>query len=184
MHTSLDGFVAGPKGEMDWINVDQEMFDLAGQRTNESDTALYGRVTYQMMEAYWPTAGEKPAATKHDIEHSTWYNKVTKVVVSGTMKYVDLPRTKIISENIPEEVKKLKQAPGQDILIFGSPSLAHLLISANLIDEYWLFVNPVILAEGIPLFKDAKQKINLKLVKEIPFASSVICLHYEKAQTN
>jgi dihydrofolate reductase len=86
MHTSLDGFVGGPNGEMDWIDVDDEMFEYAGQRTREADTALYGRVTYQMMESYWPTAGDQPTATKHDIEHSKWYNSVAKVVVSRTMK--------------------------------------------------------------------------------------------------
>jgi dihydrofolate reductase len=67
MHTTLDGFVAGPNGEMDWINVDDEMFDFAGKQTNQADTALYGRVTFEMMNGYWPTAGEQPNASKHDI---------------------------------------------------------------------------------------------------------------------
>ncbi len=85
MHVSLDGFVAGPNGELDWVKIDQEIFDYVGKRISEGDTALYGRVTYQMMENYWPTAGDKPKATKHDIEHSKWYNKVYKVVLSKTM---------------------------------------------------------------------------------------------------
>ena len=76
MHTSLDGFVAGLNGEMDWIKVDDAIFDFVGTMTDQADTALYGRVTYQMMESYWPTAGEKSNASKHDIEHSIWYNKV------------------------------------------------------------------------------------------------------------
>src|SRR3979409_1602991 len=86
MHTSLDGFVAGPNGEMDWIKVDDEMFEYVGKRTNGADTALYGRVTYQMMEGDWPTAADRPNATKHDIEHSRWYNKVAKIVLSRTMR--------------------------------------------------------------------------------------------------
>ena len=85
MHISLDGFVAGPNGEMNWIKADQEIFDYVGKRISEGDTALYGRVTYQMMENYWPTAGEKPTATRHDIEHAKWYSKVHKVVLSNTM---------------------------------------------------------------------------------------------------
>src|SRR5690242_8430146 len=97
MHVSLDGFVTGPNGEMDWIKVDDEIFDFAGQRTNESDLALYGRVTWQMMDAYWPTAADQPNASKHDIEHSAWYNQVEKIVVSRTMKGKQLPKTKIIS---------------------------------------------------------------------------------------
>src|SRR6267142_3573553 len=112
MHTSLDGFVAGPNGEMDWIKVDDEMFDYVGKRTNEGDAALYGRVTYQMMEGYWPTAGDQPNATKHDVEHSRWYNKVTKIVLSRTMRGANSPNTKIISENVANEIARLKQAPG------------------------------------------------------------------------
>jgi dihydrofolate reductase len=181
MHTSLDGFVAGPNGEMDWIIVDEEMFDYAGKRTNEADTALYGRVTYEMMESYWPTAADQPGATKHDVEHSTWYNKVTKIILSRTMKGANLPKTKIISDNVSNEIIQLKQAPGQDILIFGSPSVSHSLMAENLIDDYWLFINPILLGQGIPLFNGIKNRTKLKLVKTIPFASSVVCLHYEKA---
>src|SRR5204863_1178783 len=98
MHASLDGFVAGPNGEMDWIKVDDEMFDYAGKRTNESDTALYGRVTYDMMEAYWPTAANQPNASKHDIEHSAWYNQVEKIVVSKSLKGKTIKNAKIVSE--------------------------------------------------------------------------------------
>jgi dihydrofolate reductase len=92
MHTTLDGFVAGQNGEMNWIIVDDEIFDFAGNNTDHADTALYGRVTYEMMEGYWPTAGNQPTASKHDIKHSNWYNRVTKVILSkskrsGTSKY-------------------------------------------------------------------------------------------------
>lgn len=179
MHTTLDGFVAGPNGEMDWITVSEEMFEYAGKRTNESDTALYGRVTYEMMQSYWPTAAEQPTATRHDIEHSKWYNAVTKVVLSRTMKGASLPNTKIISDNAASEISKLKQSPGKDILIFGSPSAVHSLMAENLIDDYWLFINPILLGEGIPLFKDIKHKIKLELVETIPFAAGVVCLHYK-----
>ena len=180
LHTSLDGFVAGPKGEMDWINVDENMFAYAGKQTDEADTALYGRVTYQMMESYWPTAGDKPNASKHDREHSAWYNKVEKVVVSKTMQKTILPNTKIISENISREIITLKSATGKNILMFGSPTVAHSLMSENLIDDYWLFVNPILLGEGIPLFKDIKERIKLKFVASDIFSSGVVCLHYEK----
>ena len=180
MHTSLDGFVGGPNGEMDWINVDEEMFDYAGGRTKEADTALYGRVTYQMMESYWPTAADQPGATKHDIEHSSWYNKVTKMVVSKTMKGVSLPNTKIISDNLVKEIIKLKQGTGKNIVMFGSPSVAHSLMTENLIDDYWLFVNPILLGQGIPLFKGIRDRTKLKLAKANAFSSGVVCLHYEK----
>lgn len=178
MHTTLDGFVAGPNGEMDWIYVGDEMFDIAGERTSESDTALYGRVTYQIMESYWPTAADKPAATKHDIEHSRWYNSVRKVIFSRTMKGADIANTEIICENIPREVNRLKQETGKDILILGSPSAVHSLMEDNLIDEYWLLVNPVLLGRGIPIFKNIKNRIKLKLVSHKVFTSGVVCVHY------
>ena len=178
MHISLDGFVAGPNGEMDWIKVDEEIFDHVGKRISEGDTALYGRVTYQLMESYWPTAADKPSASKHDIEHSNWYSKVHKLVLSRTMKGVDLTNTTIISDNLPDTINKIKQKAGEDILLFGSPTATHSLIQLNLIDGYWLFVNPIILGRGIPLFVDIKDKIKLNLVTTRPFTCGVTELNY------
>ncbi|MCO4292251.1 dihydrofolate reductase family protein [Solitalea sp. MAHUQ-68] len=178
MHISLDGFVAGPNGEMDWIKVDKEIFDFVGLRISEGDTALYGRVTYQMMEDYWPTAGEKPNATKHDIEHSKWYSKVHKVVLSKTMNNEDLTNTKIISDNLSDSINEIKQQAGNEILLFGSPSATHSLIQLNLIDGYWLFVNPIILGRGIPLFVDIKDKIKLNLLTTRQFTCGVTELNY------
>jgi dihydrofolate reductase len=178
MHISLDGFVAGLNGEMDWIKVDEEIFDYVGKRISEGDTALYGRGTYQMMENYWPTAGNKPTASKHDMEHSKWYNKVHKVVLSKTMKDTGLTNTQIISDNLSEKINEIKQQPGKDILLFGSPAATHSLIQLNLIDGYWLFVNPVILGRGIPLFADIKDKIKLKLLTTRQFTCGVTELNY------
>jgi dihydrofolate reductase len=175
---SLDGFVAGPSGEMDWIKVDEEIFDYVGKRISEGDTALYGRVTYQMMENYWPTAGDKPTATRHDIEHSKWYSKVHKIVLSKTMKGTGLINTEIISDSVSGRIKEIKQQAGKDILVFGSPTATHSLMQQNLIDGYWLFVNPVILGQGIPLFADIKDKIKLKLLTTHQFNCGVTELNY------
>lgn len=177
-HLSLDGFVAGTKGEMDWIHVDEEIFDYAGQRTTAADLALYGRKTYQLMEGHWPTAADQPNPTKHDLEHSRWYNQVAKVVASRTLKGAHLTNTRIISENLADEIAKLKQDAGKEIVIFGSPTAAQPLMAARLIDDYWLFINPVILGQGLPLFKDLKDKILLTLVESKAFSSGVVCLHY------
>ena len=181
MHISLDGFVAGPNGEMDWIKVDEEIFDYVGQRISKGDTALYGRVTYQMMENYWPTAGDDPAASKHDIEHSKWYNKARKVVLSKTMKDTGLTNTKIINGNLSNEINEIKQprnGGSNDILLFGSPTATHSLVQLDLIDGYWLFVNPIILGRGIPLFVDIKDKIKLKLLTTRQFTCGVTELNY------
>jgi dihydrofolate reductase len=164
MHMSLDGFVAGPKGEMNWIKINEEIFDHVGKRISEGDSALYGRVTFQMMESYWPGAGDKPAATKHDIEHSKWYSKAHKVVLSKTMDDKRLTNTTIISDNIADRIHEIKQQPGKEILLFGSPGATHSLMQLNLIDGFWLFVNPIILGQGIPLFTGIKDKIRLNLV--------------------
>jgi dihydrofolate reductase len=178
MHISLDGFVAGPNGEMDWIKVDEEIFDYVGKRISESDTALYGRVTYQMMENYWPTATDKPTATRHDIEHSQWYSKVHKVVLSKTMKVDGLTNAEIISDNLANRINEIKQKAVTEILLFGSPTATNSLIQLNLIDGYWLFVNPIILGQGIPLFTDIKNKINIKLLTTRQFICGVTALDY------
>jgi len=178
MHISLDGFVAGPNGEMNWIKVDEEIFDHVGERISETDTALYGRVTYEMMQNYWPTAGDEPGASKHDIEHSKWYNKAHKLVLSKTMKDASLTNTTIISHNLSNEINEIKQGAGSEILVFGSPTATHSLIQQNLIDGYWLFVNPIILGQGIPLFVDIKDKIKLKLLTTRQFTSGVTELNY------
>jgi len=181
MHASLDGFVAGPNGEMDWINVEGEIFDYAADRTEEADTALYGRITYQMMDAYWPTAAQQPNASKHDIEHSNWYNRVTKIVLSTTMKGKNITNTKIISDDLSGQIQELKKQKGKNILMFGSPSAAHSLMQLDLIDDYWVFVNQVLLGTGIPLFKGIAKRQHLKLVSSHEFSSGVVCLHYERS---
>jgi dihydrofolate reductase len=181
MHTSLDGFVAGLNGEMDWINLDESLFDFVGTMTDQADAALYGRVTYEMMQSYWPRAGEEPNATKHDKEHSKWYNKVSKVVLSRTMQETGLHNTKVISDQLSDNINKRKQQEGKNIIIFGSPSASQSLLNEGLVDEFWLFVNPIILGHGMPLFKDITGTTKLKFVESKTFACGVIALHYAKA---
>jgi dihydrofolate reductase len=180
MHISLDGFVAGPNGELNWAKVDEEIFDHVGKRISEGDTALYGRVTYQLMEGYWPTAADKPTASKHDIEHSKWYSKAHKVVLSKTMNPDSYRETNttIISDNLSDRINEIKQSGDKDILLFGSPTATHSLIQLKLIDGYWLFVNPIILGQGIPLFADIKDKIKLKLLTTRQFTCGVTELNY------
>jgi len=181
MHTSLDGFVAGLNGEMNWINVDNEMFDFVATMTDKANTALYGRVTYEMMQSYWPTAGEHPNASKHDREHSAWYNKVSKIVLSKTISEKGLDNTTVISDQLADNINKIKKQGGKNILIFGSPRASQSLLNQGLIDEFWLFVNPIILGHGMPLFKDITGTTKLKLVESKTFSCGVIALHYEKS---
>ncbi|MGB3019532.1 MAG: dihydrofolate reductase family protein [Ignavibacteria bacterium] len=179
MHTSLDGFVAGLNGEMDWIFIDDAIFDFVGTMTDKADTALYGRVTYEMMQSYWPTAGEKSNASKHDKEHAAWYNTVSKVVLSKTISEEGLDNTKVIGDQLADNINKINKQDGKNILIFGSPSACHSLLSQGLIDEFCLFVNPVLLGHGIPLFKGVTDTTKLKLIETKTFSCGVIALHYE-----
>lgn len=180
MHVSLDGFVAGPEGQMDWIDTPAELFEFIGARVNQTDTALYGRTTYEMMEGYWPTAGEQPGASEHDREHSQWYNRVSKVVLSKTLPG-DLPGIRVIGGTLAEELNQLKREEGSEILLFGSPTAAHALMAEDLIDGYWLFVNPVVLGRGIPLFEGVRDTARLRLLDSKVFPSGVVCLNYERS---
>ena len=179
MHSSIDGFVAGFNGEMDWIKVDDAIFDFVSTMTDQADTALYGRVTYEMMQSYWPTAGEQPNASKHDKEHSAWYNKVSKVVLSKTISEKGLDNTMVIGDQLADIINKIKKQDGKNILIFGSPTASYSLLSQGLIDEFWLFVNPVLLGQGIPLYKGVTPTTKLNLKESKIFSCGVIALHYE-----
>lgn len=179
MHISLDGFAAGPNGELDWISYDEELEKYAEEVVRTVGAPLYGRVTYQMMESYWPTVLTNPAATRHEIEHAHWVENIPKIVFSKTLEKVEWNNTTLIKDNIAVEISKLKQQPGKDLVIFGSPGLAHTLMRLDLIDEYRLTVNPVILGSGMPVFKDLKDRGELKLLNTKTFGSGVIALHYE-----
>lgn len=182
MHMSLDGIVAIPSRQLNWAKVSDEMFERAKYLTDRSDTALYGRVTYDMMDSYWPEAGMQPDASKHDVEHSQWYNEVEKVIVSRSLKDLKKVKTTVISENLKENIEKLKSTSGKNIQIFGSPSLCHSLMEHDLIDEYWLFQNPVFLGEGLPMFKNIKERMNLKLLSSKEYSSGVVELNYERTR--
>jgi dihydrofolate reductase len=179
MHISLDGFAAGPNGELDWISYDEELEKYAEGIVSTVGSPLYGRVTYKMMESYWPTVLNNPSATKHDMDHARWLEDVEKIVFARTLEKVEWNNTRLIKDNIAEEVSKLKQEPGKDLVIFGSPGLAHTFMQMGLIDEYQLTVSPVILGRGKPLFEDIKDKRNLKLLEAKTLNSGVVTLHYQ-----
>ena len=178
MHTSLDGYAAGTQGEMNWINVDQELFDYVEERIAQTNTAIYGRKTFEMMEGYWPTAADKPGATKHDKVHSAWYKNARKVVLSNTLNESDFTNTTVINKDHPAAIREIKANTTGDILVFGSPSATHALLAEGLIDETWIFVNPVLLGDGKPVFKDIKERMVLQLVKTHTFSSGVVCLQH------
>ena len=175
INMTLDGFC-----DHTAMIADEEIHEHYNDLLRNAGTLIYGRITYQLMESYWPTAADQPNATKHDIEHSKWYKHVKKIVLSKTMKEENLINTQVISNNLVDEINKLKHSTEKEILLFGSPTAGHSLMAENLIDDYWLNINPVLLGNGIPVFKDIKTKTHLSLVISKVFSSGVVCLHYTR----
>jgi len=178
MHVSLDGFVANRRGEMDWITIDDEIFKDAMMLAENSDTALFGRVTYQMMESYWPTVLSSDSSTELELQHAKWMENTSKIVFSETLERVEWKNTRLVNRNIPQEIIRLKQRPGKKLMIFGSPRLTHSFMQWDLIDEFRININPVVLGGGIPLF-NIHNRIDLKLITTRIFRSGVVGLHYK-----
>jgi dihydrofolate reductase len=177
-HASLDGFVAGPNGEMDWIVYDDELAENARELCDDTETALYGRVTYEMMRDYWPTVPANPNSTPQERHHADWVENVQKIVFSTTMDKPDWNNTTLIKENIGAELMKFKQQPGGNMMIFGSPRLTHSLARLGLIDEYRVNVNPVAIGQGVPLFESSQGTTKLNLVESKIFDCGVLGLRY------
>jgi len=174
MLISLDGYFEGSNKEIDWHNVDAEFNDYAISNLKNVDTLLFGRVTYELMAAYWPTED----AMKNDPIVAAAMNDTAKIVVSRTLKYISWENTKLIRENIPAELKKLKQQPGKAIAVFGSSDLGVTLIENDLIDEFQFIVNPLILGGGKTIFTGIRHRLPLKLVSARTFKNGNVLLTY------
>ncbi len=179
MHVSLDGFTTGPNGELEWAIVDEELNPYVDALFRNVDMALYGRVTYLGMQSYWPTVLTDPEAAPRDLAHAHWVENVSKIVFSTTLSRAEWKHSRLVKDHIAEEIASLKQQPGLDLMIFGSPRLTHTFIHLGLIDEYRLFLNPIVLGGGIPLFQDIKDWMKLKLLEAKTFQAGVVGLHYQ-----
>jgi dihydrofolate reductase len=181
---TLDGFFAGPNGELDWHIVDEEFNQYAKDLLNNVDTLLFGRVTYQLMADYWPAAATNPSTSKSDLEIADKMNNLPKIVFSKTLQQVEWNNSRLVKDNIAQEISKMKQQSGKDMVIFGSGSIVPTFMQYGLIDEYRIIVNPVVLGNGKPLFKGVNDKHNLKLLKTRLFDSGIVILFYEPAQAS
>jgi dihydrofolate reductase len=173
-YVSLDGFFAGPEGEIDWFVWDEETAENSKELLGSIDTILFGRVTYELMASYWPTASP-PADDPVIIEAM---NNLPKIVFSMTLEKVGWNNSRLVKDNIAEEISKMKQQAGKDMVIFGSGSIVSTLAQLGLIDEYRIFVNPIVLGRGKPLFKGIKGRINLKHLETKTFHNGVVLLCY------
>jgi dihydrofolate reductase len=181
MHVSLDGFVAGPNGEIDWVQFDDALIEDVQNLVNTADTALFGRVTYQLMESYWPTAADSPTATKHDLDHSRWLNPAPKIVFSRSLRNVQWRNTRIVRDHIGEEIARLRKQPGKNLILFASPTLGSTFMNLDLIDEYFFNINPIVLGKGKPLFRDQSEMHELKLLSSKIYENGVVSLRYAGA---
>jgi dihydrofolate reductase len=172
---TLDGFFEGPNREIDWHHVDAEFNEFAIAQLDSADGLLFGRITYQLMANYWPT----PTAMENDPIVADKMNNLPKIVLSRTLEKAEWNNTRLIKENIADEISKLKQQPGKDLLLFGSADLASTLTQLGLIDEYRIMVNPVVLGSGNPLFKRIHHRLDLKLVNARTFRSGNVLLYYQ-----
>ncbi|HZY78264.1 MAG TPA: dihydrofolate reductase family protein [Cyclobacteriaceae bacterium] len=182
MHVSLDGFVQGPKGngDIEYFIVDKEINDFASKRIQSCDAALYGRKTWQLMESYWPVAGNQPNASAHTKEHAKWYAGIDHYVLSRTIKSDPSKKLKVIGQDLVKEINDIRNGKGNEILIFGSPSTGHALQQLGLVDGYWLFVNPILIGSGTPLFDGQKATTKLRLVESHKFNSGVVSVSYDR----
>ncbi len=176
---SLDGFIAGPNGEMDWVMVDEEMGKYEDGAVSAADTLLLGRVTYQSFAGSWPYVPDNPNADPAEKEYARKLNAMRKIVFSRTLDSVEWNNSSLLKEVVPEEITRLKQEPGRDMLIYGSASVVQALTNYGLIDEYQVLVHPVVLGGGKALFQDVKERRKLKLVKTKTFPTGVMGLYYQ-----
>ena len=174
---TLDGFFEGPQQSIDWHNVDAEFNDFAEEQLNTFDMIVFGRVTYEGMASFWPT----PFAIETDPVIAAKMNAFPKIVISRTLDKADWNNTRLIKDNVAEEITRLKRQPGKDLAIFGSANLTASLMGMGLVDEFRIMVNPVVLGQGTPLFKGVSQPIKLKLIKTRTFHSGNVLLYYQPA---
>jgi dihydrofolate reductase len=180
VHASLDGHIEGPNGEFDWPVMGPELSAYSFGINDRVDTFLYGRLVWDMMSGFWPHA-ESMSNDEHDLKFAPIWRETPKVVFSTTLQKVDW-NTRVISENIVEEVTALKQRPGKDLLLSGGSSLATTLTEAGLIDEYHVVVHPVVLGGGKRLFPESKERITMQLIESRILDSRTVLLRYHRSE--
>jgi dihydrofolate reductase len=178
MAVSLDGFTAGPDGDFAWSAPDEELHRFHNEQTRELGAHLCGRRLYEVM-VYWETADKDPALADYMREFAAIWQRLPKIVFSKTLERVE-GNSRLATDDVADEVARLREQPGKDIAV-GGPELASALIERNLVDEYRLFVSPVIVGGGTPFFPLGEPRIDLELVETRTFGSRVVYLRYRRS---
>jgi dihydrofolate reductase len=189
---TLDGYMVGPDEDISWVAVgfDPEMqADLAESMISEFDLFLFGRVTYDIFAEYWPNAvpydeGDdlRPSEGKEDPRIIRALNELPKLVLSKTLERPEWNNTRVIDDGLEDEIRRLKKEAGKSIGIQGSASIVQALERADLIDEYRLFVHPVLLGDGKPLFATGINRQDFELVRIKPYANGVVAMSYRRKE--
>jgi dihydrofolate reductase len=171
---TLNGYLNGPDGDISWHRHGSEENQFAAESLQSGNSLIFGRKTYEMMAGYWPT----PLAIQNDPIVAAGMNNAEKIVISKTLKSVTWNNTRIISENIVQEIKLLKELQGNNLTLLGSGSILTLFAENGLIDEYQIMIDPVAIGTGTSLFHEIRQPLNLKLTNVKTFKSGVVLLSY------
>lgn len=180
MSVSLDGFFEGPGRELDWQLVDEELHGHFNDWLARAGVFLDGRVTYELMASFWPTADADPAASRPMREFAGIWREMPKIVFSRTLERADWNAT-VVSDVVPEDIAALKAEPGGD-LVLGGADLAATFMRHDLIDEYRIYVHPVLLGRGRPLFRPEDLRLSLRLAENRAFGNGVVLLRYERVR--
>jgi dihydrofolate reductase len=181
LNITLDGFVAAEDESLNWHSRywTDEIAETTTELLSRADTILLGKNTYQAMAAYWPFQAKCMDFPRTDIAYADMMNNYQKVVLSSTMTTVWWNNSLLLKGNLKQAIESLKKQGGRDILTYGSISVVKKLVAVNLVDEYQLWVHPVILGNGKPLFERLKKNIFLKLVSQKVFSSGVMLIVYQ-----
>jgi dihydrofolate reductase len=181
LSVSLDGFMEGPSRELDWQLVDDELHSHFNEELRTMGAFLSGRVTYELMAGFWPTADSDPSSTGPMVEFAGIWRDKPKIVFSRTLERAEW-NTTVVRDVVPDRIMELKEQPGGD-LVLGGADIAAAFMRHDLIDEYRLYVHPVVIGRGKPLFQASDTKINLQLAETRTFGSGVILLRYVRPDT-
>lgn len=186
MNVTIDGFMSGPDCELDWHFKcwTKEMGEALCTQLSQADTILLGRVTYQAMAKYWPSKITDTNVRGEDFAFAEMMNQYDKIVFTNTLREAEWSKSKLMNENVEDEIKKLKNQRGRNMIVYGSGKLVKALMYYNLVDEYQLWVHPVILGKGKQLFNNPHEWLDMKLCECETFSSGVILLHYQTIKIN
>ncbi len=176
---SIDGCIAGPNNEMDWIDFtwNEKLREYEDRLHEPVDTILLGRKMTNEFISYWSNVMNKPEDPEYTFAKKMM--ETPKIVFTKTLNKSEWPNTEIATGDLKDEITKLKSQEGGDIIVYGGASFDSSLIKENLIDEFYLFINPVAIGNGKTIFKDLKEIRKLNLIESITFDSGTVLLHYE-----